>query len=128
MFIHETRVSDGVQKGHQIKSIKNQRRFHWQNVQAADHVLLTCCKHTRGLAGKDRPFNIYADEPFYSFLTQRGFVIPTRALLHLCSDVIITAVISVEPYLVDKGLHTALDKIYKNVDIKTSDIIIIQSE
>ena len=25
----------------------------------------------------------------------------------------------------DKGLHTALDKIYKNVDIKTSNIIII---
>ena len=48
-----------------------------------------------------------------------------RALLHLYSDVIITAVISVEPYLVDKGLHTALDKIYKNVDIKTSNIIIL---
>ena len=50
---------------------------------------------------------------FTRFLTQRGVVISTRALWHLYSDVIITAVISVEPYLVDKGLHTALDKIYK---------------
>ena len=62
---------------------------------------------------------------FTHFLTQRGVVISTRALWHLCSDVIITAAISVEPYLVDKGLHTALHKIYKNVDIKTSNIIII---
>ena len=44
----------------------------------------------------------------------------------LFSDVIITAVISVEPYLEDKGMHTALDKIYKNVDIKTSNIIILK--
>ena len=62
---------------------------------------------------------------FTRFLTQLGVVISTRALWHLCSDVIITAVISVEPYLVDKGLHTALDKINRNVDIKTSNIRII---
>ena len=62
---------------------------------------------------------------FTRFLTQRGVVVSTRALLHLCSDVIITAVISVEPHLVDKGLYTALDKIYRNVDNKTSNIIII---
>ena len=62
---------------------------------------------------------------FTRFLTQLGVVISTRALWHLCSDVIITAVISVEPYLVDKGLHTALDKINRNVDFKTSNIIII---
>ena len=72
--------------------IKPTATFIGKTFIAADHVLLTCCKHTRGLAGKDRPFNIYADESFYSFLTQRGVVISTRALWHLCSDVIITAV------------------------------------
>ena len=34
--------------------------------------------------------------------------------------VVITAVISMAPYLTDKGEHTALYKINKNVYIKTS--------
>ena len=38
-------------------------------------------------------------------------------------NIIITAVISIAPYLTDKGEHTALYKINHNVYIKTSKII-----
>ena len=36
-----------------------------------------------------------------------------------------TRVISLLLYLIDKGEHTALDKIYKNVDIKPQNLYII---